>query len=94
MLFAGIARFRPGAEAGREKAHEAFSDHIGQPGLHVRLVGSLRDDDGARIGVLFFMEADSLDQVRRFVDSSPYTHAGLYGEIDINALDIEAGSLG
>ena len=94
MLFAVIGRFRPGMEAERDKAHEAFSEHIAQRGPRIRLGGALLGPEGARVGVIFLMESDDIDQVHRFVESSPYTLADLYERVEVDGLDLEIGALG
>jgi uncharacterized protein YciI len=94
VLFAVIARFRSDAEAGRRKNQEAFSDHLAQRDLRLRLAGSLRGPDDAKLGVMALIEAEDIAQVRRLVDSSPYTRAGLYERVDIEGFDLEIGSLG
>ena len=94
MLFAVKARFRPGTEERRASLAADFGQHIRQPLLHIRLVGGLFDGDGRRAGVLMLMEADGREQLDHFVMQSPYAEAGLYQSIDVDELQIEAGSLG
>ncbi len=94
VLFALHARFRPDAEARRNEIHEQFSAHLGQTLTRVRLGGSLRGPDGARTGVLLLVEADDLEQAKHFAATSPYALAGLYERVEVDLLDLEAGSLG
>ena len=94
MLYAVKASFRPGTEEQRIALATEFSDHLAQPLLHIRLVGTLLDDRGVRFGSLMLMEADGREQVRRFLDESPYSKDGLYQDLEIDELQIEAGSLG
>lgn len=92
-LYAVTARFKPGIGDQRDALHVAFSDHLRQPLLHIRLVGALCDAAGERTGILMLMEADSRDPLDHFLQMSPYGLAGLYAGIDIDALQIEAGGL-
>ena len=89
-----IARFSAGVEPEREHAREAFSEHLAQRGPRVRLGGALTDGQGVRTGILLVVESDSVESVRRFIDSSPYSLAGLYERVEIDCIDIEVGSLG
>ena len=94
MLYSVIARFRPGMEAQRDALHEAFSDHLRQPLMHIRLAGAIRHaDTGERQGVMLMIEADGREAVDHFVAQSPYGAAGLYERIYIDELVIEAGGL-
>jgi uncharacterized protein YciI len=93
MLYMVTARFKPGMEAQHEALSGDFGEHMRQPLLHIWLVGALLDDAGGRAGVLLMMEAEERAQVERFLDSSPYSQAGLYRSIDIDVLRIEAGGL-
>jgi uncharacterized protein YciI len=94
MLYAVKARFRPGTEEQRNALSADFSQHIRQPLLHIRLLGALLDGAGRRSGMMMLMEADSRELVQSFLDQSPYSREGLYVELDIDELQIEAGSLG
>jgi len=94
MLYAVKARFRPETEERRTALSTEFSQHIRQPLLHIRLVGALLDGNGRRSGILMLMEADGRGQVQNFLDQSPYSREGLYEDLDIDELQIEAGSLG
>ena len=94
MLYSVIARFRPGVEAERDALHAAFSDHLRQPLLHIRLAGAVRHaDTGEREGVLLLIEADTREAIDHFVEFSPYNQAGLYQRVYIDELVIEAGGL-
>ncbi len=94
MLYAISGWFRVNSEAQRQAIHEEFNEHLSQRHPRLRLGGVLRDESGGRAGVLILLEADDKKQAQKFVDSSPYTRAGLYERIDLTALDIEVGSLG
>jgi hypothetical protein len=94
MLFAVKAHFRPGTDDQRAALSSEFSQHIGQPLLHIRFLASLLDAGGERSGLLMLMEADGRAQVQSFLDQSPYSREGLYDDFDIDELQIEAGSLG
>jgi uncharacterized protein YciI len=94
MLFAVKAHFRPGTEERRASLSAEFSQHIGQPLLHIRLIGALLDGESRRSGLLMLMEADGRELVQGFLDESPFTREGVYDRMEIEELQIEAGSLG
>lgn len=94
MLYAVKARFRAGTEEQRNALATEFSQHIRQPLLHIRFLASLMDGRGARSGMLMFMEADGREQLQNFLGQSPYSREGLYEALEIDELQIEAGSLG
>ena len=94
MLYSVIARFKPGVEAERDALHEAFSDHLRQPLLHIRLAAQIRHPETAeRQGVLLLIESDDRKAIDHFLELSPYNAAGLYERIYIDELLIEAGGL-
>ena len=94
MLFSVIGRFKPGMEAERDALHERFGDHLRQPLMHIRLAGAMRDTEtGERQGVLLLIEADGRQAVDHFLGLSPYAQAGLYEQVDVDELVIEAGGL-
>jgi uncharacterized protein YciI len=94
MLFAVKAQFRPDTEERRAALSTEFSQHIRQPLLHIRLLGALLDGNGRRSGILMLMEADSRELVQNFLDQSPFTREKVYAGLEIDELQIEAGSLG
>jgi uncharacterized protein YciI len=94
MLYAVRAHFRAGTEDQRNALSTEFSQHIRQPLLHIRLLGALVDDGGRRNGILMLMEADGRELVQNFLDQSPFARERLYEGLEIDELQIEAGSLG
>jgi uncharacterized protein YciI len=94
MLFAVKAHFRPGTEERRASLSAEFSQHIGQPLLHIRLIGALLNGEGQRSGMLMLMEAEGRELVQNFLDQSPFSRERVYDGLEIEELQIEAGSLG
>ena len=93
MLFAINCRYKPGIEAQHAALEVAFGDHMRQPLLHIHLAGVLCDSGGARVGFMALMEADDLQVVQAFIQSSPYTEAGLYASVQVDTLNLEVGRL-
>jgi uncharacterized protein YciI len=92
-LYVVTARFRPDVEDQRKSLSKEFGDHLGQPLLHIRLVGVLKSAAGERKGVHMLMEADSRAKIEHFLEQSPYKLAGLYDSVEVDELEIEAGGL-
>jgi uncharacterized protein len=86
-LFAVWARDRDGMLAVRQQVREAHRARLRAPAPHavtVVLAGPLNGGDGQTMnGTLLVVQAESLADVRRFVDADPYTQAGVYGPVDI-----------
>ncbi|KCZ92285.1 YciI family protein [Hyphomonas johnsonii] len=62
-------------------AHLAWAAGLGST---VRMAGPLISADGAMVGSLFIVEADSLEDVRALSARDPYNQAGVFGRVDIH----------
>lgn len=93
MLFSVVARYKPGAAAKTASMGLAFTAHLEQPLMSIRLAGPLRDADGETTGFMAILEAKSFEEARSWVDSSPNQGAGLYERVDIAELEPEVGRL-
>jgi uncharacterized protein YciI len=90
MLSALHAIFKAGVEP-PVALHMEFSAHLMQPVLQIHLAGPLFDGAGTRIGIIMIMQASNETSIRNFVDSSPYSRAGLYESVSINRFEPEVG---
>lgn len=64
------------------KAHR--DDHrayLGSGVAHIVQAGPLLDEQGDMAGSMIIVDADSLDDVRRFHDNDPFTRAGLFQDV-------------
>ena len=59
----------------------------------VKLEGQLFGPTGDRCGIFAILNGQSLDEVDRFVASSPYQIAGLYERVDIHRIEIQSGRI-
>ncbi|SEP05273.1 hypothetical protein SAMN04490248_12151 [Salinihabitans flavidus] len=84
MLFALIARDRPGAHDIRKANRDAHLAYVKETGVVV-LAGPLLDDDGAMIGSLLILDLPDKDAARAWADNDPYAKAGLFESVTINA---------
>jgi uncharacterized protein YciI len=92
VLFAIHAMFKPGVEPPASLQGE-FSAHLMQPVLQIHLAGPLIDAEGVRAGFLIVMEAEAEASIRRFVEDSPFTRAGLYRAVEVHRFEPEAGRI-
>lgn len=51
--------------------------------VQVHIGGPLLNDVGGMIGTLLIVEADGIEDVRRFVEGDPYNAAGVYASVEI-----------
>jgi uncharacterized protein YciI len=93
MLISVVAHFKPGAAAKARAAGLAFTGHLEQPLMPIRLAGPLRDAKGEQTGFMLLIEAQSFAEADDFVKSSPHLEAGLYDRVEIEQLDPEVGRI-
>jgi uncharacterized protein YciI len=93
MLFSVVCHFKPGAAAKTAATAEAFTSHLEQPLMGIRLAGPLRNAKGEQTGFMTLLEAQSFAEADGFLKSSPDLDAGLYERVEIEQLDPEVGRL-
>ncbi|GEM_PF-1374437 len=95
MLFALIGFFRTPAGVEDAAFETELSAHLGQPMLHIRLAGALRDRAGRHIGHMAIMTAPDFAAAEAYLSGSPYFKADRYERVDIveYALLVGAGEL-
>jgi uncharacterized protein YciI len=90
MLYAIHATFKTGVEP-PVALHMEFSAHLMQPVLQIHLAGPLLDSVGTHTGIIMIMQAPDEASIRHFVESSPYSRAGLYETVSIDRFEPEVG---
>jgi len=93
MLFSVVCHFKPGAAARTPETAQAFTSHLEQPLMSIRLAGPLRNAKGEQTGFMAIVEAQSFAEADDFLKSSPNAEAGLYERVDVEQLDPEVGRL-
>ncbi len=83
MIFAIMGFFKPGIDTAPQRLQADWNEHLGQPLLHIRLAGALRDADGRRIGYMVVLEANGIEQAEDYLRSSPYFAAHLYERVEV-----------
>ena len=82
MLFALIARDKPGAIETRLANRAAHLDYVAQSGV-VRQAGPLLNDDDEMIGSLLILEVEDRQAARRWAENDPYAKAGLFQNVEL-----------
>lgn len=86
MFFAIIAADKPGMQALRAETKDLHRQHLDFGGFGVKVLqsGPLLSSDGKEQGSLIVVSAESLNDVRQFVDRDPYNCAGLFADVEIH----------
>ncbi|HEU0201885.1 MAG TPA: YciI family protein [Burkholderiaceae bacterium] len=78
---------RPGMAEVRARVRAQHREHLRRPSMHpvhVRLGGpTLARGTEAMNGTLLVIEADSIEDVERFLNDDPYLRSGLFESIEI-----------
>lgn len=85
-LFTVFATDRPGRAAVRaavRESHRAYLRQAHPEGTLVVLGGPTLDDSAAMNGTLLVVQAQSLDEVRRFLAADPYALNDLFENVEV-----------
>jgi uncharacterized protein YciI len=93
MLFSVVCHYKPGAAARTAETAAAFTSHLEQPLMGIRLAGPLRNAKGEKTGFMAIVEAQSFAEADNFLKSSPNVDAGLYERVEVEQLEPEMGRL-
>ncbi|MGY2491329.1 YciI family protein [Cupriavidus sp. CP313] len=95
-FYAIFATDKPGMRAVRDRvrpAHRAYLRAAADHRVFVRLGGPTLDaQDETMNGTLLVIEAEHLEDVKRFLCGDPYMHAGLFERIEIRPWDWSLGN--
>jgi uncharacterized protein YciI len=94
MLFMIVGYLKPGAEEQLINFHDEFNEHFGQHYRTLAAAGVLRDEAGKRSGYMAFIEAESIEEAKRFRDQSPFYREHLYDRSEVLQYDLQVGQLG
>jgi len=92
MLFMIAAYLKPGFEKELLKFSNELNEHFAQPVLTA--AGTVRDADGQRRGYVGFVEGDSFEDAKRYVEQGPFFQEHLYERLDIFEYRLEVGQIG
>jgi uncharacterized protein YciI len=79
MQFAWLGFLKDRADPDQQVLQE-MNQFLVQPFIPIKAAGALRDDTGARAGMLMVFEADDRNAAEALVNDSPFLRAGLYRE--------------
>ncbi|SAK76497.1 YciI family protein [Caballeronia ptereochthonis] len=86
MYFLVYATDRPAAHALRARTKSRHSAHLDAGSTDVRVVqsGPWLDSNGAEVGSLLIIEADTAHAAEAFVNADPYAQAGIFERVEIH----------
>ena len=90
-FYAIVARDKPGAAAVRMERLKQHLAHIEEHLDRLAVAGPLRDEDGAFVGSLLIVKADSEAEARALLEADPYFQAGIWADITVCAFGAVAG---
>ncbi len=93
MLFALLGFFKPGVDTAPDRLQGDVNEYLGQPFVHLRLGGLLRDEAGRRVGTMILMQAESFARATAFAKSDPYFASQLYERVEVVEYVLEVGRL-
>jgi uncharacterized protein YciI len=83
MLFAMIARDKPGSGDRRLAVRPLHLQHLEGLGQQLRLAGALLDATGAPEGSLVVIEAETLTAAEAIFNADPFVIEGIFGSFEV-----------
>src|ERR1051325_5730185 len=83
MLFAMIAKDKPGTSAQRQAVRPVHLQHLESLGQQLRLAGALLDSTGTPEGSLVVIEADTIEAATAIFHADPFVAEGIFGSVEI-----------
>ncbi|MDB5474480.1 MAG: YciI family protein [Devosia sp.] len=83
MLFAMIAKDKPGTGEKRLAVRPVHLQHLDSLGQQLRLAGALLDEAGNPEGSLVVIEAASMDAAKAAFHADPFVSEGIFESIEI-----------
>ncbi|MEP2990494.1 MAG: YciI family protein [Parasphingorhabdus sp.] len=89
--YAIYCRDKAGAGDQRQAASPAHLMHVEEHLENYFIAGPIKDNDGATVGSLLIVKADSADKARNFLEQDPYFSADIWESIEIHDFMPAAG---
>ena len=83
MLFAMIAKDKPGTTDKRLAVRPVHLQHLDSLGQQLRLAGALLNSEGTPEGSLVVVEAETLEAATAIFNADPFVSEGIFDEIEI-----------
>jgi len=88
MLYAMIAKDKPGSGDKRVATRPVHVEHLKSMGEKLVLAGPLLGPDGNPEGSLLLLEADSLEAATATLMADPFIKEGIFGSVEVKPLRI------
>ena len=83
MLYALIAKDKPGTAEQRTTTRPVHLDHLNSLGSRLKLAGALLDEAGNPEGSLMVLEAASIEEATAAFEADPFIKEGIFGSYEI-----------
>lgn len=83
MLFAMIAKDKPGTMDQRLAVRPVHLQHLDSLGQQLRLAGALLDADGKPEGSLMVIEAETIEAATALFNADPFVKEGIFASTEI-----------
>ena len=83
MLFAMIAKDKPGSIDQRLAVRPVHLQHLDSLGQQLRLAGALLDADGKPEGSLMVIEAETIEAATALFNADPFVKEGIFASTEI-----------
>jgi uncharacterized protein YciI len=83
VLFAMIAKDKPGMGEKRTATRPVHLDHLNALGDKLALAGALLNAEGAPEGSLIVLEAASLEEAKEKLLADPFVKEGIFGDVEV-----------
>lgn len=83
MLYAMIAKDKPGTSEKRQAVRPVHLQHLDGLGQQLRLAGALLDESGTPEGSLVVIEADTIEAATAIFQADPFVSEGIFGSVEI-----------
>ncbi|MDB5614480.1 MAG: YciI family protein [Devosia sp.] len=83
MLFAMIAKDKPGSIDQRLAVRPVHLQHLESLGQQLRLAGALLDADGKPEGSLMVIEAETIEAATELFNADPFVKHGIFASTEI-----------
>lgn len=91
MLFLRLCLDKSDGGGLRQVHRDDHRAYLASSAASIFQAGPLLDGDGRMIGSLIIVDADDIDDVRRFHDDDPFTRAGLFETVLLSRWDKHIG---
>lgn len=91
MLYVRLCLDKPDVLTLRQEHRPAHRAYLQSGAGKIVQAGPLLGEDGAMVGSMIILEADSLAEVERFHDNDPFTQVGLFETVKLLHWDRHIG---